>query len=77
MNKPIPNINLITEIKLSGRSQVWLSKKTKISESYISGFCTGRRVPDDSQKAKISKALGKGVTILFPNETIKDEQCAA
>lgn len=52
-----PNVELITAIKLSGRTQAWLAERTGISESYISGFVTGRRVPDAAQRAKICRAL--------------------
>lgn len=44
--------------KMDGRTNIWLNKKTRISQSEISRILTGRLKPSDNQLKKINIALG-------------------
>ena len=57
MDKPTPNLKLLTAIRLKAWTQKELSEKSGISEAYISQMINGYRIPTDQQKRDIAAAL--------------------
>lgn len=70
------NLKLLVALKRAGLTQRALALQTGIHESFISMAIHGKYVFDRSQKALITRVLGKPEVDIFPIETTEPSWCS-
>jgi transcriptional regulator with XRE-family HTH domain len=58
MKLEIKELHTSIKEKMDGRTNIWLNRKTRISQSELSRILTGRLRPSTRQLEKINIALG-------------------